>query len=69
MTSLSFVALSSAEASWCCGEAGKKEKESARGALSIFFDFCFFYRDTQREPLRLREALSCSDDKEMYKKA
>ena len=24
-------------------------------ALSIFFDYCYFYRDTQREPLRRRE--------------
>ena len=70
-------ALSSAEASLCCGEAGEKEKESARGtmgrgkreerlprlfplaifpcALSDFSDYCYFYRDTQREPLRRRE--------------
>ena len=27
--------LSSAEASYCCGEAGEKEKESARGYFSI----------------------------------
>ena len=25
-------------------------------ALSIFFDYCYFYRDTQREPLRRRES-------------
>ena len=49
------MTLSSAEASL----AGEKEKESARGtmggALSIFFDYCYFYRDTQRESLRRRE--------------
>ena len=58
-----------------CMEAGKKEKESARGrmgggrekrgsrlfplpivprALSIFFDYCYFYWYTQREPMRRR---------------
>ena len=37
-----MYALSSAEAFLCCGEAGEKEKESARG-------------DTQREPLRRKE--------------
>ena len=67
--------LSSAEASLCCGEAGDKEKERARGktgrekrgaffllpivrrALSIFFDYCYFHRDIQREPLRRRKVL------------
>ena len=44
----------------CCGEAGEKEKESARGsivprALSIFVDYWYFDGDTQREPLRRRE--------------
>ena len=28
-----FAPLSSAEASLCCGEAGEKEKESARGMM------------------------------------
>ena len=71
-----FAPLASAETSSCCGEAGEKEKESARGmmgrgkreepfpAFSLFpsstrafnfFDYCYFYRDTQREPLRRRE--------------
>ena len=67
--------LSSAEASLCCGEAGEKEKERARGTtvrekrgtfflLPIgppcafyFFDYCYFYRDIQREPLRRRNVL------------
>ena len=54
--------LSSAEASLCCGEAGGKEKESMRGIRShrpphafYFFHYCYFYRDTQWEPLRRRE--------------
>ena len=74
--SFALVSLSSAETSLCCGKAGEKEKESARGtmgrrtreessrfpelpivprALSIFFDYCYCYRDTQREPLRRTE--------------
>ena len=40
----------------CCGEAGEKEKESARGTLSIFFDYSYFDGDTQQEPLRRRES-------------
>ena len=46
----------------CCGEAGEKEKESARTSVRgmpfpsshrpprafYFFDYCYFYRDTQR---------------------
>ena len=51
--------LSSAEASLYCGEAGEKEKESARGttpARFLFFvDYWYFDGDTQREPLRRRE--------------
>ena len=53
------------------GTAGEKEKESAWGtifplpvilhALFLFFDYCYFYsdtqRDTQRDPLRRRERL------------
>ena len=58
--------LSSAEASWCWGEAGEKEKESARETMGrgkregrlphafYFFDYCYF-QNTQREPLRRRE--------------
>ena len=41
--------LSSAEASFCCGE--KKRAHVAR----CIFDYYYFYRDTQREPLRRRE--------------
>ena len=76
VSGLAFATLASAEASLCCGEAGEKEKERARGmmgrgkreepfpAFSLFpssparflvFDYCYFYRDTQREPLRRRE--------------
>ena len=62
-----------------CGEAGEKEKESARGVMGrgkreqrlfafslfpsfparfpFFFDYCYFYRDTQREPLWRREVI------------
>ena len=54
--------LSSEEASLCCGEAGEIGKESMRGIRShhplcafYFFHYCYFYRDTQREPLRRRE--------------
>ena len=55
--------LSSAGASLCCGEAGEKEKGSTRGTMGhdrpprgfYFFDYYYFYRDTQREPLRRRE--------------
>ena len=54
-------APSSPEASLCCGEAGEKEKESTPFPSShrplsafYFFDYCYFYRDTQREPLRRR---------------
>ena len=32
----------------CCWEAGEKGKESTL----FFFEYCYFYRDTQREPLR-----------------
>ena len=58
------LSLSSPEAFLCCREAGEKEKESARGAMVrgksfLFFDYCYFYWDTQREPLRRRE-LPCS---------
>ena len=55
--------LSSAEASLRCREAGEKEKESARAIMGsparfLFFSYCYFYRDTQREPhLRRREML------------
>ena len=45
--------LSSTEATLCCGEAWKKEKESAQGTIIAV------YRDTQREPLRRREG-SCT---------
>ena len=54
--------LSSAEASLRCGKACQKGKERAHPlhrsprAFSFFFDYCYFYRDTQREPLRRREA-------------
>ena len=69
-------ALSSAEASLCCGKAGEKEKGSARSTMGrgkreerllpflsshlplrpfYFSDYCYFYRDTQREPLRRKE--------------
>ena len=55
--------LSSVGASLCFGEAGEKEKGSMRGTMGIdrpprgfyFFDYYYFYRDTQREPLRRRE--------------
>ena len=61
--------LSSVEASLCCREAGEKEwrvrwarwegEREKRGpvprALSIFFDYCYFYWDTQREHLRGRD--------------
>ena len=61
--------LSSVEASLCCREAGEKEwrvrwarwegeREKRRPvprALSIFFDYCYFYWDTQRESLRGRD--------------
>ena len=52
--------LSSAEACLCCREAGEKEKESARGMMGstarfLFFSYCYFYRDTQRESLWRRE--------------
>ena len=69
--------LSSAEVSLCCGEAGEKEKERARGTTVrekreerhifpsshrppcafYFFDYCYFYRDIQGEPLRRRKVL------------
>ena len=62
----------------CCGKAGEKERESARGTMgrgkreerlppfpsshfplraliSNFFDYCYFYRDTQREPMWRKE--------------
>ena len=56
--------LSSVEASLCCGKVCQKGKESAHPfhlpprAFSFFFrfDYCYFYRNTQREPLRRREA-------------
>ena len=56
--------LSSVEASLCCGKVCQKGKESAHPfhlpprAFSFFFRFnyCYFYRNTQREPLRRREA-------------
>ena len=38
--------LSSPEASLCL---------CVPRALSIFFDYCYFYRDSQREPLRIQE--------------
>ena len=62
----------------CCGEAGEKEKDSARGTTGrgmreerlppfssshrprrafYFFDYCYLYRDTQREPLREERVL------------
>ena len=49
----------------CCGKAGEEEKESAQGTFPsshrplhafYFFDYCYFFRNTQREPLRRREA-------------
>ena len=54
-----LIPLSSAKASLCCREAGEKEKRERTGhdekrELSIFY-YCYFYRDTQREPLRRRE--------------
>ena len=47
----------------CCREAGEKEKGSMQGMMGrgrvparfLFFDYCYFYCDTQREPLRRRE--------------
>ena len=47
----------------CCREAGEKEKGSTQGMMGrgrvparfLFFDYCYFYCDTQREPLRRRE--------------
>ena len=62
MASKDDRALSSAGASLCCGEAGEREKESSclfllpivPRALTIF-DYCYFYKDTQREPMRRRE--------------
>ena len=63
--------LSSVEAYLCRSEAGEKEKESARqygkGKAPVFYLFpssparllfshyCYFYWDTQREPLGRRE--------------
>ena len=57
--------LSSAEASLYCGEAGEKEKEGARETpfpvshrpprAFYFFDYCYFNRGTQQEPLPSRE--------------
>ena len=63
--------LSSTEACLFGREAGDKEKERAWGAMGkgsgdfslfpsplarfLFFDHCYFYWDTQREPLRRRE--------------
>ena len=62
--------LSSAEASLWCREAGEREKKKALGTMGrgkrekafpssparyLFFDYCYFYRDTQGEPLRRRE--------------
>ena len=62
MASKDERALSSAGASLCCGEAGEREKESSclflppivPRALTIF-DYCYFYKDTQREPMRRKE--------------
>ena len=51
----------------CCGEAGEKEKESARGTMGTPFPsshrpprafYFFFDGDTQRKPLRRRELSS-----------
>ena len=46
-------------ASLCFGEAGEKEKESAGNdgppSAFYFFNYCYFYRDTQWEPLRRRD--------------
>ena len=49
--------LSSTEASLCCWHAGEKEKGSTRGTMGhdrpprgfYFFDYYYFYRDTQRK--------------------
>ena len=54
--------LSSAEASLCCREAGEEVEESTRGMMGsprafYFFVYCYFYRDTLREPLRRRQML------------
>ena len=62
MASKDDRALSSAGVSLCCGEAGEREKESSSLFLLpivphtlTIFDYCYFYKDTQREPKRRRE--------------
>ena len=49
--------LPSAEASCVVGRLGRKKKGVCGGAphAFYFFDYCYFDRDTQREPLRRRE--------------
>ena len=50
--------LSSMQRPLCVvGRLGRKKKNARRKALSpfYFFDYCYFYRDTQREPLWRRE--------------
>ena len=51
-------ALFSAEASMCYREAGEKETEGARGPIArfLFFYYCYFYWDTQRQSLRRRQS-------------
>ena len=60
-----------AEASLCCREAREKEgrlgrkrarHDPRRPASFQFFDYCYFYCDTQRERLRRREGISCTID-------
>ena len=52
-------ALSFAEASLFCGKAGEKKNESVWETVVprafYVFDYCYFYRDTQWEPLWRRE--------------
>ena len=57
-----LVSLSSAKVSvlWVGWEERKRERAGHHTSHAFyFFDHCYFYRDTQREPLRRREP-SCN---------